>query len=78
MSRLDFVARFPDHCDVGVVREGEEVPCAKPAIGVIEPAEWELEEFGPDLSPYAVCVHHARKDRMVPLRQLLEYQPKEK
>lgn len=50
----------------------------KPAIGVIEPAEWELEEFGEDLSPYAVCVHHARKDRMIPLRELLNYQPKEK
>lgn len=57
-------------CEVGTIRAGEDTECGKPAIGLIRPTEWELEEFGPDLSPYPCCVYHARKDRMVPLDEI--------
>lgn len=74
VTDLSWVRRFPDTCDTGVVRKGEDEPCGKPAVAVRTGSEW-AEEYGPDLRPWPVCAHHARGVEMVPLRELLEGEP---
>lgn len=44
-------------CEVSKTRAGEEEPCDKLAVGYLNPAPWEDEEFGPH-DPYPACAYH--------------------
>lgn len=73
IAQLDRVAEWPDTCDAGVYRKGEYVPCDKPAIGIILNSPGDGLDAPAGTFAWPVCAHHARKDRMVPLRDLLAW-----
>lgn len=73
-AMLSRVASWPDTCEAGVTRDGDWVPCDKPAIGVYIDTT-DDGEFGFSGSvAWPVCVHHARVGRMASLRDLLSWQ----
>jgi hypothetical protein len=57
-----YVEQWPEECVEGVIREGWEGPCEKPAVAVrVDPV---------DGGVYPVCAYHAR-GQMVALRDVL-------
>lgn len=62
---LSHIRKSPDHCWAQTTRDGELVPCDKPAVAVR--LDYSESETG---DPYPVCKYHAAGE-MVPLRVLL-------
>ncbi len=72
-AQIAVVAEWPDTCDAGVYRQGEYEPCSKPAVGIILNTPDDALGAPAGTVAWPVCAHHARKDRMVPLRDLLAW-----
>ncbi len=65
-SEWERVTDRSDTCEAGVTRNGEYVPCEKPAVALrIWADEWPSERMSP------VCVHHCKVGEMVPLATIL-------
>lgn len=56
----------PERCSAGVIRQGEDMPCDKPAIAV---ALYDGDEF--EHHAFPVCKHHARGRTMYSLKDVM-------